>query len=97
MRRIVSGVLVGMLAATTLVVSSTSAQAASCVISKYVNYTQDYARTTDVSGGCSVVKVGHYFNPGGISSSIYTGTFSHPDVVTTGRAAELSSSYHAGS
>jgi hypothetical protein len=97
MRKAMSGLIVAAVAAVGITVASTPAQAASCIISKYTNYTLDYARTTDASGGCSVVKVGHYFNPGGISSSIYTGTFSHPDVVTTGRAAQLSSSYHAGS
>ena len=91
-----AGIAVGMLVAAGGVVAIGSpAVAASCVRTDYKSFASDYARTTDASGTCGTVYVGHYFNPSGTTSTIYTGTFSDPNAVQTGRAAQLSSSYHA--
>ncbi|TQL02507.1 hypothetical protein FBY24_1584 [Cellulomonas sp. SLBN-39] len=98
MKKTLAGGCALLVAAGMAVTTAAPASAASCIVSAYRSYSSDYARTTDASGGCSVVRVGHYFSPAGISSTIYTGTFSSSgDAVQTGSAAELTSSNHSGS
>ena len=86
-----------LLATTALVGTASAGSAAGCIISAWSSTASDYAVTSDANGKCSTVRVGHYFNPGNISSTIYTGTFSDPDWVRTGTARELSWSTHSGS
>lgn len=81
-----------------VVVSTASAgTAASCVYTSWSSKASDYAVTSDANGACSVVRVGHYFNPAGTTSTIFTGTHTDPNWVRTGVARELSSSVHSGS
>ncbi len=67
-----------------------------CLYSVYVNYSYDYARITDTSGGCSAVAVNHKYNPVWSSNDYWTGWFSGGDVAQTPRMAELYQESHYG-
>jgi polyisoprenoid-binding protein YceI len=71
-------------------VSPSSAAAASCVASQYVSYSSDYARTTNVSGGCTRVGVRHRYSPQAASNSYSTSWVYGANSAQTPSAAELS-------
>lgn len=77
-----AGFIVGMPAA--------PSQAAMCVASTYVNYTEDYARITNLSGSCSQVMVRHQYNVMSASKSYWTSWIAGRDYAQTARQAELS-------
>ena len=64
-------------------VAATGANAASCVVADYDQHgVHGYARTTDISGGCSKVGAQVAFSVPGISSTIWSGWVYGGDVAT---------------
>ncbi len=67
----------------------TPSEAASCTVARYTNTSEDYARITDVSGGCSEVRVRHQYEPLSASKAYWTSWKKGADVAQTNRQSEL--------
>jgi hypothetical protein len=76
---------------------ATPAAAVSCIYSGYASYSADYARTTDVSGGCATVKARHLYDPIWSSVNYWTNWYYGGDVAQTPATAELIDHQHGGS
>nr|WP_297427596.1 hypothetical protein [uncultured Actinotalea sp.] len=87
-------ILAGALLTPTLLLGASPAQAASCIQSEFRSYAYDYARTTDASGGCAIVRVRHFYDPVWSGTNYWTSWYSGGDVATTPRTAELVTSDH---
>lgn len=73
----------------TLLTPAASAQAASCVVAKYTNTSEDYARITNVSGGCTVVKVQHQYSMASASKDYWTSWVKGKNSATTPKQPQL--------
>ncbi len=72
------------------------AHAVTCSYSLYVSYSSDYARTTDVSGGCATVGARHLYDPIWSSNNYWTPWYYGADVAQTPSTAELISGQATG-
>ena len=72
------------------------AQAVSCVYAEYVSTSADYARTTDVSGGCTQVAARHYYDPIWSANNYYSAWKYGGDVAQSTPNAELVYGQHSG-
>jgi hypothetical protein len=73
------------------------AQAVACEYAAYIMFSGDYARTTDVSGGCSQVAARHYYDATWSANNYWTSWKYGADVAQSTPTAELVSSQHSGS
>lgn len=89
-------VLALVLAAPSVLVAGSPAQAVACQYAAYITYSDDYARTTDVSGGCTQVAARHYYDPVWSTNNYYTSWKFGADVAQSTAAAELISGQHSG-
>ncbi|WP_149203566.1 hypothetical protein [Actinotalea subterranea] len=80
----------------TVLVAGSPAQAVACNYAGYITYSGDYARTTDVSGGCTQVAARHYYDPVWSSNNYYSSWKYGGDVAQSTAAAELISGQHTG-
>jgi len=80
----------------TVLGAGSPAQAVSCVYAEYVSYSADYARTTDVSGGCSKVGARHWYDPVWSANNFWTSWKYGGDVAESVPTAELVYGDHSG-
>ncbi len=78
------------------VAATPTSQAAPCVYSGYVDRAGHYARTTDVTGGCTKVTAQHQYWPAGASRDYWTPVVEHADVATTSYNAQIMAGSHWG-
>lgn len=76
-------------------IAATPAQAVTCAIARYSSAAADYARTTDVTGGCASVSVRHAYDPVWSSSNYWTKWYTGKNVAQTPATAELYASGHS--
>ena len=89
----ISALAVALATATFGCVAATPAQAVTCGIAKYSSTAADYARTTDITGGCTSVSARHAYDPVWSSSNYWTKWYTGKNVAQTPATAEL---YDAG-
>jgi hypothetical protein len=84
-------------APTVLLGAGSPAQAVACQYAAYITFSGDYARTTDVSGGCTQVAARHYYDPIWSANNYWTSWKYGGDVAQSTPTAELLSGQHSGS
>lgn len=95
-RALVGALAAAAMATPAVVVISSPAHAASCIIAKYTTTAGDYARTTDVSGGCSSVGARHRYDPVWSSNNYWTSWRYGGDVAQSTATAQLIYGGHSG-
>lgn len=92
-----SMVIAAVLGATAvLAVGVVPANAVARQYSVFASESSDYARTTDVTGGCSSVSARHYYDPVWSGTNYWTSWYYGGDVAQTPRTAELIKGQHSG-